>query len=168
MKAYLFSLDAVRKEVPPHELPFYLSSRLAARAWQLMFFKAARFKPDPAQSTSWNRGAYLVRHLGHCGECHTPRGRLGALLENRELSGNPSGPDGKAVPDITTTKADGIGDWSTRDIVYFLDIGMLPDGDFAGGVMARVIDDNTSHLTADDREAIAVYLLSLPGRSSRD
>lgn len=167
MKAYLFSLDAVRKKVPPHELPFYLSSRLAARAWQFMYFKAARFEPDPAQSTSWNRGAYLVRHLGHCGECHTPRGRLGALLEDRELSGNRNGPDGKSVPDITATK-DGIGGWSARDIEYFLDIGMLPDGDFAGGPMARVIDDNTSHLTSGDREAIAVYLLSLPRRSSRD
>ncbi len=168
MKAYLFSLDPVRKEVPSHQLPFYLSSRLAARAWQLMYFDAKRFEPDPTQNPAWNRGAYLVRHFGRCGECHTPRGRLGALLDDRELSGNSNGPGGKHIPGITASLEEGIGKWSQRDIEYFLDIGMLPDGDFAGGLMARVIDDNTSHLTSEDRMAIAVYLTSLPRRNAQD
>jgi len=164
IKAYLFSLDPVSKRVPPHDLPIYLSSRLAARAWQLLYFEPGRFKPDAARNETWNRGAYLVRHLGHCGECHTPRSRLGALLDDRELSGNPDGPEGESIPGITADKLDGIGGWSVRDIEYFLDIGMLPDGDFAGGSMARVIDDNTSHLTPEDRRAIATYLASLiPG-----
>jgi len=161
IKAYLFSLDPVVREVPPHDLPVYLSSRLAARAWQVMYFNAGRFEPDGTRSEAWNRGAYLVRHLGHCGECHTPRGRLGGLLEDRELEGNPEGPDGESIPGITASRTTGIGAWSLRDIEYFLEIGMLPDGDFAGGLMSRVIDDNTSHLTPEDRRAIAVYLASL-------
>jgi len=163
IKAYLFSLDPVVNEVPRHDLPFYLSSRLAARAWQLIYFKPGRFQPDKSRDDSWNRGAYLVRHLGHCGECHTPRGRLGARLVEKELEGNSEGPGGENIPGITASREKGIGTWSLRDIEYFLEIGMLPDGDFAGGSMARVIDDNTSHLTPEDRRAIAMYLTSLSG-----
>jgi mono/diheme cytochrome c family protein len=161
MKAYLFSLDPVRKEIREHDLPAFMSSRLAARAWQLSYFEARRFEPDATQSSAWNRGAYLVRHLGHCGECHTPRGRLGALQQEKELRGNPDGADGESMPNITADKEEGIGRWSLRDIEYFLDIGMLPDGDFTGGSMSAVIDDNTSHLATEDRLAIATYLLSL-------
>lgn len=161
MKAYLFSLAPVRKEIPPHDLPAFMSSRLAARAWQLSYFEPARFEPDAAKSAEWNRGAYLVRHLGHCGECHTPRGALGALQQERELTGNTEGADGESIPNITGDRKDGIGRWSLSDIEYFLDIGMLPDGDFTGGSMSDVIEDNTSHLTAEDRKAIAIYLKSL-------
>ncbi|HEX9852232.1 MAG TPA: cytochrome c [Woeseiaceae bacterium] len=160
MKAYLFSLEPVRKEIPEHDLPAFMSSRLAARAWQLSYFVAARFEPDATKSSVWNRGAYLVRHLGHCGECHTPRGPLGALQHEKELTGNPDGADGESIPNITADKQDGIGRWSIRDIEYFLDLGMLPDGDFTGGSMSAIIEDNTSHLTTEDRLAIATYLKS--------
>ncbi len=161
MKAYLFSLEPVHKEIQEHNLPAFMSSRLAARAWQLSYFEPASFEPDATKSSAWNRGAYLVRHLGHCGECHTPRGTLGALLPDRELAGNPEGADGESVPNITADPKEGIGQWSLSDIEYFLDIGMLPDGDFTGGSMSDVIEDNTSHLTAEDRMSIATYLLSL-------
>lgn len=164
MKAYLFSLKPVRKEIPAHDLPAYMSSRLAARAWQLSYFEAARFEPDGTKSSAWNRGAYLVRHLGHCGECHTPRGTLGALQNDRELTGNPDGADGESIPNITADRGDGIGRWSLSDIEYFLDLGMLPDGDFTGGAMSSVIEDNTSELTREDRMAIATYLASLVPR----
>lgn len=162
IKAYLMSLEPVRKENLEHDLPPLMSSRLAAGAWRGRYFTAARFEPDPAQSDAWNRGAYLVRHLGHCGECHTPRKRLGALDSERELAGNPEGPKGERMPNISTHREDGIGRWSLSDIEYFLDIGMLPDGDFTGGSMAPVIEDNTSHLTREDRVAIATYLKALP------
>lgn len=161
MKAYLFSLEPVRKEIPEHDLPAFMASRLAARAWQMSYFKNARFEPDTTKSDTWNRGAYLVRHFGHCGECHTPRGTLGALQHDSELTGNPGGADGESIPNITADKEDGIGRWSLGDIEYFLDLGMLPDGDFTGGSMSAVIEDNTSRLTKEDRLAIATYLLSL-------
>jgi mono/diheme cytochrome c family protein len=160
MKAYLFSLEPVDAPQIEHDLSLLVSSRSAAGMWKSRYFKPGRFEPDATQSEEWNRGAYLVRHLGHCGECHTPRTRFGDLLEDRALSGNPEGPDDEKVPGIRDTE-DGIGDWSVDDIEYFLDIGMLPDGDFAGGSMAPVIDDNTSHLTGTDRRAIATYLKSL-------
>jgi mono/diheme cytochrome c family protein len=166
MKAYLFSLEPVEQENREHELPFPMSSRTAAGAWKARYFEPGRFEPDPDQSDQWNRGAYLVRHLGHCGECHTPRARLGALRDTHELQGNPDGPGDEKVPNITGDREDGIGRWSLSDLEYFLDIGMLPDGDFTGGSMAEVIDDNTSHLTREDRLAIATYLKSLGGTAA--
>ena len=162
IKAYLFSLEPARQENIDHDLPWYLSTRLAAWAWHTLFFEPGRFTPDDGQSDEWNRGAYLVRHLGHCGECHTPRNAFGALRPELELAGSAGGPDGKKVPNITPDRKNGIGNWSSDEIEFFLEIGMLPDGDFTGSLMSLVIDDNTTHLTADDRHAIAVYLQSLP------
>ena len=160
MKAYLFSLEPVRHPNREHDLPVLMSSRAAAGIWQSRYFTPGRFVPDAAQSDEWNRGAYLVRHLGHCGECHTPRKALGRLDTSRELAGAELGDE--RIPNITPHRSDGIGRWSVSDIEYFLDIGMLPDGDFTGGSMGAVIEDNTTHLTPADRRAMAVYLKALP------
>lgn len=161
MKAYLFSLDPVERANREHDLPFMMSSRRAAGVWKSRYFNAGRFEPASDQSEEWNRGAYLVRHLGHCGECHTPRTRLGAIRDTHELRGNPDGPGDEKVSNITADPDAGIGRWSLKDIEYFLDIGMLPDGDFTGGSMSSVIEDNTSRLTTEDRLAIATYLKSV-------
>ena len=162
LKAYLFSLEPVRQENKEHDLWAIMSSRFAAGVWKARYFDAGRFQPDPAQTDEWNRGAYLVRHLGHCGECHTPRGALGALDQDREMAGNPELTEDESAPNITPHRENGIGRWSVSDIDYFLEIGMLPDGDFTGASMGPVIEDNTSKLTREDRRAIAVYLKSLP------
>ncbi|MEE8307881.1 MAG: cytochrome c, partial [Gammaproteobacteria bacterium] len=114
----------------------------------------------------WNRGAYLVRHLGHCGECHTPRSSLGVLRADMEMAGSRLGDE--KIANISQHRVDGIGRWSVRDIEYFLDIGMLPDGDFVGSTMSAVIDDNTSRLTREDRIAIATYLKSIEAQQSLD
>ena len=164
MKAYLFSLEPVQKENKEHDLAWYMSTRLAAGTWKELNFTAARFTPDAAQDQQWNRGAYIVRHLGHCGECHTPRSNLGVLQMDQEMAGSDLGDE--SVPNITQHRVDGIGRWSASDIEYFLDIGMLPDGDFAGSSMSDVIEDNTSKLTRQDRLAIAAYLKSVPPRES--
>jgi len=159
--AYLRSLAPVRQAVPEHELPWYLWSRQIMFGWNLLNFTAQRFTPDPSAGDTWNRGAYLVRHLGHCGECHTPRNALGGLDRKRELAGNPAIADGETVPDITQNPDSGIGRWSLDDIVFLLETGLMPDGDFAGSAMSDVIEDNTGKLTPADRQAIAVYLKSV-------
>jgi hypothetical protein len=78
------------------------------------------------------------------------------------LAGNPEGPEGEKMPDITPNRDTGIGRWSMDEIDFFLQLGMLPDGDFVGSLMSEVIDDNTGNLTEADRHAIAVYLKSVP------
>ena len=143
-----------------------MSSRLAAGSWKALNFDAARFTPDPDQSPEWNRGAYLVRHLGHCSECHTPRSNTGVLQMDREMAGAILGEE--KVPNISPHRSDGIGRWRASDIDYFLEIGMLPDGDFTGSSMVDVIEDNTSKLTREDRLAIAAYLLSLSPQADAD
>jgi mono/diheme cytochrome c family protein len=164
LKAYLDTVVPVANAVPQHKLNFPFGFRPLLEGWRLLFFDGGSFEPDPDRSEVWNRGAYIVGGPGHCGECHTLRNAFGTKQENRSLAGNPVGPDGKPVPNITPHLEDGIGGWSQADITFALQTGILPDGDVLGGAMAEVVEDATSHLTADDRAAIAGYLLSLPPR----
>ncbi len=162
LKAYLFSRPPVAAPNRAHELSFPFGFRTALWPWKFLFFEPGRRVEDAAKDAQWNRGAYLVEHLGHCGECHTPRNSLGGIERERRLAGNPSGPDGKKVPNITPHPESGIGKWRDSDLTYFLKTGFLPDGDFAGGAMTEVIEESSSHLSDEDRAAIAVYLRSLP------
>ncbi|GJL80667.1 MAG: diacylglycerol kinase [marine bacterium B5-7] len=162
IKRYLDSIPPIRRENRPHELDWYVSFRWLLGPWKWLNFTAGVYVPDPNNDEQWNRGAYLVRHLGHCDECHTPRNFMGALDQDRELAGNPDGPEGDAVPNITPDRESGIGKWSKSDLRDFLEIGMYPDGDFVGGSMVEVVDFNTGKLTSADRDAIIRYLKSLP------
>ena len=159
--AYLMAQPAVVRENRDHDLGFPYSLRFTLVVWQALYLDAEPFTPDPAQDAVWNRGAYLVRHLGHCGECHSPRGFLGAVDNSQELAGNPDGPEGGKIPNLTPS-ADGLQGWSESDIVSALKIGMTPEGDFLGDSMGEVIDNSTGKLTDDDLSAIANYLKSLP------
>ncbi|MGB0626401.1 MAG: c-type cytochrome [Alphaproteobacteria bacterium] len=161
LKAYLDTVPPVRNAVPDHDLAFPFGIRASMMGWQLLFFDDTPFEADTTKSDAWNRGAYLVNGPGHCGECHTPRNLLGVVDSGRPLAGNANGPEGDAVPNITPHSS-GIGGWSEDDIVSMLEVGLLPDGDFAGGAMTDVIEESTSKLSEDDRKAIASYLLSLP------
>jgi mono/diheme cytochrome c family protein len=131
-----------------------------------LFFNSGPFRPAPERTAAYNRGAYLVTALAHCGECHTPRNWLGAPDSRRFLTGTPAGPDGKKVPNITPDRETGIGNWSEADIVNLLKDGQTPDFDFVGGAMAEIVR-NTSRLGDADRQAIAVYLQSLPAIRSK-
>ncbi len=162
--AYLMAQPPVEQENRPHALNFPFSLRFTVGIWQAMFFGAEAFEPRADKDAVWNRGAYLVRHLGHCGECHSPRGALGAVDSGQELAGNPQGPDGDKVPNLTPGPG-GLSDWSESDIAYALKSGITPDGDFLSDSMEEVIENGTSHLTDDDLTAIAIYLKDLPPRS---
>jgi mono/diheme cytochrome c family protein len=163
--AYLKTLPAVSGKPDGHHLAFPFNIRRLVGGWKLLFLKGGVFEPDSAKSARWNRGAYLVNGPGHCAECHSPRNVLGAIIESERFAGGPT-PDGKEwVPNITPT---GLGHWGSdniawkeKDIATFLDDGMNPAGDYAGGAMADVIR-NTSQLSAADRAAIANYVYSLP------
>lgn len=165
--AYLSGVEAAPRANKAHALRFPYGWRRLNGIWKLLYFKPARFEaaapPDGvADRGAWIRGAYLVSALGHCGECHSPRRALGAERRDRALSGNVKGPEGKPVPNITPNPKGGIGGWSAGDVATYLEIGMDPEGDFAGGAMAEVIEHTTGKLTPADRRAIALYLLSLP------
>jgi mono/diheme cytochrome c family protein len=155
--AYLKTLEPVSGKVGDHDVPFPYNIRRNIGIWKLLFMERKPFTPDGTRSASWNRGAYLVASLGHCAECHSPRNLLGGIIAAQRFAGGPN-PEGEGwVPNITQK---GIGDWSEKDIAYFLETGEMPDGDSAGGSMARVIK-NTSQLSPQDRASIAEYLKSL-------
>jgi mono/diheme cytochrome c family protein len=147
-----------------HELSFPFNERRLLGVWKLLFLTEGAFTPDPAKSAQYNRGAYLVNGPGHCAECHSPRNFLGGIIESERFAGGPA-PDGSDwVPNITPAGLQS-GDeiWSEKDIVGFLENGITPSGDFAGGPMAEVIR-NTALLTPEDRAAIAAYVAALPPR----
>ena len=155
--AYLKTLPPVAGKVRGHDVPFPFNVRRLVGGWKLLFLDGEIFKPDPAQSAQWNRGAYLVNGPGHCAECHSPRNALGAVIPARRFTGGPS-PDGQGgVPNITQFK---LKDWSADDIEETLDTGITPDADRVGGSMVEVVR-NTSLLSKQDRAAIAVYIKSL-------
>jgi mono/diheme cytochrome c family protein len=156
--AYLKTLPPVTGKVRDHDVPFPFNIRRNVGIWKLLFMDDRLFVPDQARSPSWNRGAYLVNSFGHCAECHSPRNFLGGIITAQRFAGGPN-PEGEGwVPNITQK---GLADWSQKDIAGFLEDGVTPDGDSAGGSMVRVIK-NTSQLKPEDRNAIAEYVKSLP------
>lgn len=162
LKAHLDTIPPVRQEAKPHELSFPFNQRWGMNAWQAAFFEPARFEPDPTKDATWNRGAYLVEGPGHCQECHTPRSFYGVLDRDRAFAGGQLGRE--RVPNITSDPEVGIGKWSEDDIGTVLKLGMLPDGDFVGSDMAKVVNNATSKLPDEDIAAIATYVKSLPPR----
>ena len=162
IKAYLFSLPAVRQHNRPHDVAFPFSWRFLQTGWKLLFFTPGPFQPAPERSAAYNRGAYLVTALGHCGECHTPRNFLGAVRSDQRLAGTPVGPDGQTVPNITPDPNTGIGKWEKDDLVQLLKTGTTPEQSKVKGAMRETIQDGLKYLSDDDLEAIANYLLAQP------
>lgn len=156
--AYLKTLPPVSGRPPDHDVPFPFNIRRNIGGWKWLFMDGIPFIADASKPASWNRGAYLVNGFGHCAECHSPRNALGGIVAAQRFAGGPN-PEGEGwVPNITQKR---LGEWSAKDIAYFLETGQTPDGDTAGGSMARVIR-NTSQLSAADRDAMAEYIKSLP------
>jgi mono/diheme cytochrome c family protein len=167
LKAFIFSLKPVAKPSRPHDIGFPFSWRFLQIFWRWLYFSPGPFKPDPAKPGDWNRGAYLVQALGHCGECHTPRTLLGGVETGRAMAGAYNAAEKALIPNITPDPETGIGKWSEADIVTALKMGMLPDGDFVGSLMSDVVNEGTSKLSDADLKAMAIYLRSLPPIKNR-
>ena len=166
---YLRSRKPVEQENREHELLAPFSWRWLNGPWKAMFFEPGSFRPRQDKSEAWNRGAYIATALAHCAECHSPRGLAGATDTGRFLAGNPIGPDGGYVPNITPHADAWIRDWDKGDIAVYLETGELPDSDYAGGAMAEVIDNGLAFLTQPDMAALVEFIATLkPLPSTRD
>jgi mono/diheme cytochrome c family protein len=141
------SVDVPSKK---HELNFPFNIRLNIGIWKRLYLSNKFVDATP------DRATYIVEALGHCAECHTPRGIFGGLKESKWMLGaeNPSG-EGK-IPPIHPSGLR----WNKKEIVEYLSSGFTPDFDVAGGKMASIIEQ-TSKLTSYDLDLIADYLLRL-------
>ncbi len=151
LHAYMITLPASDAENQPHDIGFPFNIRAGLGVWKALFaddnWVLQTTDPDLA------RGRYLVEALGHCAECHTPRGILGQLDRSAWLTGAPNPAGRGEFPDITPGKLN----WSEGEIFDYLTTGFTPDFDVAGGHMALVVD-NLSQLPESDVRAIVGYL----------
>ncbi len=163
--AYLQSVPAVRAANHENDLRFPYNNRALILGWRTLFFSAGEYKPDPAKSDEWNRGAYLVQGLGHCGMCHTRINALGGSSELQAFEGGLIPMQDWYAPSLTSNKEAGLGDWSIEDITALLRTGTSRRG-AVYGPMAEVVYDSLQYLTDSDIRAMSVYLKSLPQRGT--
>lgn len=161
--AYLKSLPPVRYTPPSNKLPFPIDIRASMIAWNALFFRNHPWAPDPQRSAAWNRGAYLVDGLGHCGACHSPKTIAGSDERSRSLQSGEL--DHWVAPDLTGNPRTGLGRWSAADIAEYLRTGRNVHAN-AAGPMAEVVSYSTSLLSDADLQAIATYLKTLPASPS--
>jgi nicotinate dehydrogenase subunit B len=156
--AYLMSQTPVRAATTPTRLAFPLNWRPLMAAWNLMFHRPGVFTPQPVRSLEWNRGAYLVDALGHCGACHSPRNVFGAERRGSlYLAGGLV--DGWEAPALNASSRAPLG-WSRNDFYDYLRSGYSANHGAAAGPMSAVVTELAALPDADLR-AIATYLASL-------
>jgi len=153
--AYFMSVPAVEQPATPNAMSFPFDIRPLMFGWNLLFASRTPFEADPDRDAAWNRGAYLVEGLGHCGECHTPRNALGAKDVDSALTGARLGD--VMAPDITAAALAERG-WTREDLVLFFETGASPQGS-AFGDMFLAVKNSLRLLTHEDRVALATYLM---------
>ncbi|WP_312631488.1 c-type cytochrome [Pantoea piersonii] len=160
---YMRSVKPVHYKVPETNLGFPYNIRLAMMGWNLLFFRNSAFEIDPGKSAEFNRGAYLVEGLEHCGACHTPKNLLGgdtdAYLQGSNLSE-------WHAPDLTSNRYVGVGNWSKEQIVDYLKLGSNHVA-VASGPMAEAVTNSTQYLNDADLRAIATYLKAQPASATQ-
>jgi alcohol dehydrogenase (quinone), cytochrome c subunit len=168
---FMRGVEPVRQPNHPTKLSWPLSIHSLMAVWNGLYLKKGEYAADPNKSVSWNRGAYLVQGLGHCGGCHTPRGVLGQEKAGSEKDGRPYLAGAKldnwyALP-LTGDRKTGLNAWSKDEIAEYLKTGRTARI-AAVGIMAEVVDKSTQYLTDHDLMAIAEYLKSLPPANDTD
>jgi mono/diheme cytochrome c family protein len=162
--AFLMTRQRVHASVPPNQLSFPLTQRVVVAGWKLLYLRREPYRPDSAKSAEWNRGAYLVEGLAHCGACHTPRNALGAERLSASFSGGEV--DNWAAYAINAQSLSPL-PWDTEALFHYLRQGWDKDHGVARGPMAEVVA-NLSSVKEDDVRAIAVYMSSVFGEPSQD
>lgn len=148
----------------PEETSGWMSARWLLAVWNFFFLDEDPYESEEDQSAEWNRGAYLVEGLGHCGACHTPRG---FLFQEKGLEAGDSDflagalLDHWSAPALNGDVNSGLGRWSEGDVAEFMKTGKNNFGT-AFGTMVEVINSSTSFMSDADLKAMAVYLKSLP------
>jgi mono/diheme cytochrome c family protein len=167
---FMHGVQPVSHRPPETKLPFPFSQRWGLFFWDFAFVRHGRFTPDDKHDVQWNRGAYIVQSLGHCGACHTPRGpgfEERGYDESSRLYLTGGTNDHWFAPNLTGDPGSGLGRLSPRDIASFLKSGHGADVHVVTfGSMVQVVEDSAQYFNDDDLDAIAHYLKSLPAREA--
>ena len=164
IRAFLKTVAPSSEPSKPNRLMFPFDIRAGLGPWNALYFHPGGFKPDPGKSEAWNRGAYLVEGLGHCGDCHTPKGLAMEPENSKAFSGGSI--DNWYAPNITSDPAQGIGRWSEEELVQYFKTGTARGKGVVVGPMAQVVHDSLAHLSDSDLQAIAAYVKSIPPLAS--
>lgn len=162
--AYLKTIAPVVQPQRAHELGWPMGTQAALAVWRALYFSPQAHQADPTQTASWNRGAYLVQGIAHCGECHTPRNALGASTAPA-LSGARMPVGNWHAPSLRDAAAAGVTAANRDATAGLLQTGFARHGQ-ASGPMAEVVQGGTQHLRHEDAQAMLDYLQSLPAPAS--
>jgi mono/diheme cytochrome c family protein len=162
--AFIMTRRPVHASTPANELAFPFNVRMLVAGWKLLFLARGELRPDRAQSAEWNRGAYLVEGLGHCGACHTPRNALGAERREQAYAGGEA--DGWIAPALNAASPAAV-PWDTERLYTYLRHGEESLHGSAAGPMAPVVSNLAGVPDADVR-AIATYVASVAGAPTRE
>jgi mono/diheme cytochrome c family protein len=166
IKAYLLTLKPVHAPAPPNALAFPFNQRGLLSIWSAMFNPDKRYEPNVERDAVWNRGAYLVEAMGHCGECHTPRNLAFALNNRQKFAGAIQA--GWRAYNITPDRGSGVGAWSDMELVHYLSAGHADGRGTASGPMGEAVDDSLRYLTPSDLAAMVAYLRTVAGIATGD
>jgi mono/diheme cytochrome c family protein len=161
MYAYLRTVPAVERQNAAHDLRWPYSTQAALAVWRALYFRPGEYEHDPDESKQWNRGAYLVRGLGHCAACHTARNVLGASSEMMDLSGGLIPMQNWYAPSLASRHEAGVAHWRTPDIARLLREGVSAQATVLGP-MAEVVLYSTQYLNDEDAMAMGTFLKALP------
>ena len=161
--AFLMTRPPVETFRQPNDPRFLFDQTWLMTWWDLLFLDNARYRPDPQRSEEWNRGAYLVDGLGHCGACHTPRNLLAAEKTSEALAGGDAG-EGWRAPALNAASPAPV-PWDEAHLFAYLRQGWDPEHGAAAGPMQPVID-GLARADAADVRAIATYLVAQQGEIS--
>ena len=159
--AFLITRPPVKSSVPPNVLPFPLDIRATVAGWNLLFLRPGPWQPDPTHDAAWNRGAYLVEAVGHCGACHTPHNALGAEKNADMLGGGEA--EGWYAPALASDA--GLAPWTVDSLTTYLRSGFEGGHGAAAGPMSAVTQA-LAEVPETDVRAIATYIAStMPART---
>jgi mono/diheme cytochrome c family protein len=162
--AYLMTREPVRAATPENELRFPFNMRIALAGWKLLYLHKGPYVADRAKSEAWNRGAYLVEGLGHCGACHTPRNALQAERRGENLAGGVA--EGWTAYALNQASPAPV-PWDQAALAFYLRHGWHEAHGISRGPMVEVTQNLASASDADV-QAIAVYVASVMGEPSAE
>jgi mono/diheme cytochrome c family protein len=153
-------ITPVKATAPATTLAWPYSMRWTLAFWNVAFLDGSHFTSDPSKDAQWNRGAYVVEALEHCGECHTPRRVTQSLNNSQKFSG--AALQGWKAYNITGSKQSGLGGWGDDSLAAYLSTGHADGHSSASGPMAEAIDNSLRYANTDDIHAIVAYLRTIP------